>query len=118
MHINDLCKEAYQNAEKHGFWEDYDRIIKLAVDKTLYNNDFKMLMNNAISTRLALIHSEVSEALEALRKDDNENFREELADVVIRIGDLCGGLGIDLESEITKKMEKNKSRERKHGKLF
>ena len=52
----------------------------------------------------SLIHGEVSEALEALRKDDHPNFAEELADVVIRVADLAGGSGVDLEGEITRKM--------------
>ena len=56
--------------------------------------------------------------LEALRQDDQDGFKEELADVAIRLGDLCGGLGIDLEAEIIKKMEKNKDRPSLHGKAF
>lgn len=64
---------------------------------------------------LALIHSEVSEALEAFRKDDRANFDEELADVVIRVLDCAGGLGIDLETAILKKLEKNKTRGHRHG---
>jgi NTP pyrophosphatase (non-canonical NTP hydrolase) len=71
-----------------------------------------------IGTALALIHSEVSEALEADRKGWEENFREELADVVIRIGDLCGELGIDLEKEIRIKMDYNRQRPYKHGKKY
>jgi NTP pyrophosphatase (non-canonical NTP hydrolase) len=46
------------------------------------------------------------------------NFKEELADVAIRLGDLCGGLGIDLETEILNKMAINESRPYKHGKSF
>jgi NTP pyrophosphatase (non-canonical NTP hydrolase) len=76
------------------------------------------LFNNAIATRLMLIVSELGEALEALRHEDKENFAEELADVAIRLADLCGGLCIDLEAEILKKMRKNKTREYKHGKAF
>lgn len=38
--------------------------------------------------------------------------------MAIRLGDLCGGLNIDLESEIEKKMEKNRKRGYKHGKAF
>lgn len=68
-----------------------------------------------IGTMLALIHSEVSEALEADRIGDAENFVEELADVCIRIFDLCGLLQIDLDKAIRHKMEKNKARTYKHG---
>jgi NTP pyrophosphatase (non-canonical NTP hydrolase) len=64
---------------------------------------------------LALIHSEASEALEAFRKDDKENFIEELADVVIRVLDCAGGLGVDLDKAIAAKLEKNRHRGFKHG---
>lgn len=64
---------------------------------------------------LALIHSEVSEALEAFRKDDKENFIEELADVVIRVLDCAGGLDVNLDKAIADKLEKNRHRGFRHG---
>lgn len=64
---------------------------------------------------LALIHSEVSEALEGFRRNDRENFAEEMADVLIRVLDCTGGLAIDIDLEIAKKLEKNKGREHRHG---
>jgi NTP pyrophosphatase (non-canonical NTP hydrolase) len=94
--INSYVQEAYEIAKSKG-WHDEPR---------------------EIGTMLALIHSEVSEALEADRKGDMENFAEELADICIRTFDLCGHLGIDLDAAILKKMEKNRGRERKHGKLY
>lgn len=71
--------------------------------------------SDPVARCLALIHSEVSEALEALRHDDLDNFGEELADTVIRVFDLCGGLGIDLEWAVLSKMEANRLRSHKHG---
>jgi len=109
MEINKLCKMAHENASGKGFWEDIE-----AIEHPLINNE----MNNAISTRLMLIVCEVAEAAEGLRKNDAVNFREELADVAIRLFDLCGGLDIDLEAEIMVKMQKNKLRPYKHGKQF
>jgi NTP pyrophosphatase (non-canonical NTP hydrolase) len=64
---------------------------------------------------LALVHSEVSEALEAFRKDDKANFIEEMADVVIRVLDCTEGLGMDIESAIHAKLAKNRTRGYKHG---
>lgn len=113
MEINKLVKEAHENAVKHGFWEDYKSIKDL--DCIMSE---KALTNNAIGNRLMLIVSEVAEAQDGLRHGDIANFKEELADIIIRTCDLCGGLGIDLEAEILKKMEINKSREYKHGKAF
>lgn len=91
--INDLCKEAFETAKSKG-WHNEPR---------------------ETGTLLALIHSEVSEALEADRKGDKQNFEEELADTCIRIFDLCGSRGIDLEKAVKIKMDKNKGRSFKHG---
>jgi len=68
-----------------------------------------------IGTNLALIHSEVSEALEAVRKLDRQNFEEELADVIIRVLDTSHGLGINLGPVISAKLEKNRGRGHRHG---
>jgi NTP pyrophosphatase (non-canonical NTP hydrolase) len=64
---------------------------------------------------LALIHSEASEALEAYRKNDRENFAEEMADVIIRVLDCVGGLDIDMDAEIDKKLARNRLRGYRHG---
>ena len=68
-----------------------------------------------IPTLLCLIHSEVSEALEGFRKGDRENVAEELADVLIRVLDTAGGLGIDMDAEVRAKLEKNRQRGFRHG---
>lgn len=91
--INELCKEAFKTAKSKG-WHDEPR---------------------EMGTLLALIHAEVSEALEADRKRDADNFVEELADVCIRVFDLCGWMNLDLEKAIREKMEYNKTRSYKHG---
>lgn len=96
MHINELVKLCHNVAKEKGFWDN----------------------NREIGTVLMLIVSELGEALEADRTGDLENFKEELADAVIRIFDFCGYLNIDLEKEIMKKYEKNKNRPYKHGKKY
>jgi hypothetical protein len=121
MTINELCKKAYENAEEKGFWEDMQiiRDYREFIGNIDYLDDnSKTLINNAIGNRLMLIVSELGEALEALRHNDGDNFKEELADVAIRLADLCGGLEIDLESEIERKMQINEQRPYKHGKAF
>ena len=47
-----------------------------------------------------------------------DTFEDELADAVIRILDLCGAKGIDIEKHIELKMKYNETRERMHGKKY
>lgn len=72
------------------------------------------LIEPNIGEKLMLIVSEVSEAMEGARKnlmDDKLPHRKmievELADAVIRIGDLCGRLKLDLGGAIAEKLEFN-----------
>lgn len=67
-----------------------------------------------IFSQLMLIVSELGEAAKALRKEDLKNFREEIADTVIRLFDLAGACGMDLEREIATKMSRNFSRPYRH----
>ena len=73
--------------------------------------------NREVGTMLALIHSEVSEALEGHRKDlmddhltERKMFEVELADAVIRIFDLAGREGLQLGDAIIEKLKYNQSR--------
>lgn len=68
-----------------------------------------------VPTYLMLLVSEAAEALEAFRGGDQENFAEEVADIQIRLLDMACGLGIDMDAEVQKKLEKNKGRGYRHG---
>lgn len=84
-------------------------------------------------TMIALIHSEISEAMEGLRKDlmdDHLPHRKmaevELADAIIRICDFAGSKGYDLGGAIVEKVKynlnradhKKENREKEGGKKF
>ena len=79
--------------------------------------------SNDHSKRLALITSELGEALEALRKDrkgilQKDTFEDELATAFIKLCDLCKKIDLDLEKFIELKLAFNKTRNEKHNKLF
>lgn len=109
-----LQKQCHKIAKEKGFWDDWS--ITLEPNKTVYGiTDLKYRNNGEL---IALMHSELSEALEAIRHDDWKNVGEEMADTVIRILDFCEARGINLSKEIVKKMKINRKREYKHGKKF
>lgn len=108
--IKELQKVCHEIALDKGFYEGYNKdYLPNAVSG-----------NRPLSELIALMHSELSEALEGARQTDPEkqNVGEEFADTVIRILDACEYMGINLEFEIYKKIEKNKARAYKHGKKF
>lgn len=111
MELNKLAEIIHENAVSKGFWKDFYKYNEKGFKKDFLD----IVQGKDIATKLCLIHSEVSEALESYRKNDSENFKEEFADIIIRTLDLAEGLGINIEKEITKKMEYNKSRDYMHG---
>ncbi|MBU0530209.1 MAG: hypothetical protein KKC05_00910 [Nanoarchaeota archaeon] len=66
-----------------------------------------------VAEKIALIHSEISEAFEAYRHkriDGKDGFKEELGDALQRILHLCGIFDMDVEKEILDKIGSNKNR--------
>ena len=99
--IIDLCLRAHRTAQEKGFWSSGTQDVWKDPDRML--------------SLLMLTTTEVAEAAEAVRHNDIENFGEELADICIRIFDISYVIGIDLEKEILKKMDKNDKRPTMHG---
>jgi NTP pyrophosphatase (non-canonical NTP hydrolase) len=66
-----------------------------------------------VPEKIALIHTEVSEAYTAYRHKNltgKDGFEEELGDIIQRVLHMCGSLDIDVEAAILKKLEFNKGR--------
>ena len=106
MNLAELQKEAHAIARDRG-WYDTERTF----------GDY-----------IALIHSELSEALEWYRSNGTDweepiegfggkplGVPSELADVVIRVADMAEHYGIDLDAAVRAKMEFNRGREYRHG---
>ena len=115
MSINEMAHGAYKNSTLKGFHDEYMKLNTFIGDRPELA---QTLHDMHVSQHIALIQSELSEGLEGLRRGDKDNFAEELADAIIRIGDLATMCGINLEEEVITKMRINESRPRKHGKRF
>ena len=95
------------------YWRKNKMIDLKQVQKGVYQNKLDKGFNvTDINKEFCLIYGEVSEAYEAWRKK-KDDVGEEIADVVIYLLGLSEILNIDLESEILKKINKNKHREYK-----
>lgn len=101
------------------------RVHSLAVAKGWYETNADPMDLTWIAARLALVHSEVSEALECVRDGTvvpsvncggkPEGLPSELADVIIRVLDLAGSLEIDMQTAIELKHAYNATRKHRHG---
>lgn len=102
-------------------WQEMQRIVHdIAITKGWWD------MDRPDGEIIALIHSELSECLEACRNGypidhhvcKHGNAQVELADAVIRIMDWAGSKGWDIATALVDKVEYNRSRPFRHGKAF
>lgn len=93
MEINELAKEIHKNAISKGWWTQAD----------------------TIPNKLLMIHSEVSEAVEAYRNNNHDDIPVEVADIIIRALDLLSAIVDNPEDVIIAKHEYNKTRSFRHG---
>ncbi len=104
--LDALAAMLHETAREKGFWDGE------------YSHD-------KVGNKLALVHSEVTEVLEAIRKSKgSENIVEEMADVIIRLLDVYAAMRNEeqilhsLDDILEAKVNKNKERPRLHGNLF
>ena len=100
--LNDPAEEIYKFIQKKG----------IDTPKSLQTQEER----DKIIGKLMLVITEISEATEAIRNNDFDNFKKEMADTFIRLLDICGAMSIDIELEIYKKMKINEHRPERNEK--
>lgn len=107
MAITEQCELVHEVAIQHGFW---DHLM-------LTGPEFGITNPSIFEEKLALIHSEVSEILDARRSADEAAEAKECADVLIRLMDYCAARNIDLGKEYVANVRENIERPRLHGRV-
>lgn len=108
--LGELQKEIHETAKSKGWWPLEGNVVAEGPDANFAKN-------------IALIHSELSEALEYWRHGNKSSdhipeysgAEEEFADVLIRMLDVCGWYKFNLSGALLAKMAFNKTRAFKHG---
>ncbi len=123
--LNELRDKIYLNAKDKGFW-DQERNIGEAL-MLVVTELSEGLETHRATGKIELVDDKIKEAMNQMADDEfkehfalivKDKFQDEMADSIIRILDLCGGLGIDIEWHIAAKMRYNATRSKLHGKKY
>ena len=116
FNLNEMRDAIGRFNAKQGWRDKSDKITAILenVDPSLV----PVFQNYLAGTMIALLHSELSEALEGLRKNlmddhltDRKMVEAEMADVFIRLLDFCDTFNIDIGGVVKEKDLYNHSRE-------
>jgi NTP pyrophosphatase (non-canonical NTP hydrolase) len=109
--LDDLAHTLHARAKAKGFYDPIDNMDE---------KDYVVFYLK----QLAMVHSEVTEVLEAIRKDKGDDLVvEELADIIIRVLDFwahlsqSGYTNVSIQEALNKKIEVNEKRAYMHGVL-
>ena len=141
--LNKLSLNIFKGNEKKGFHNDKFIMSKIEMNEMLKPQEIELLKNHSKVAKIALVISELSESIEALRKRKVANlyrfeaqlklggdfkvlfetfikdtFEDEIADSLIRLYDIVGNEEMDIETHIKYKLLYNELREPMHGKEF
>lgn len=116
IHLNNLSKIIYDANLKVGWWTpEENEEMALCIE---HNDKLSKPLATLISSKLALCHSELSEALEGMRKGLNDDhlphrpmIEVELADTIIRILDLAAFMELDIGGALVEKYNYNQTRQ-------
>ena len=127
--LNEIAKELHESAIKNGFWDEKREIgtllmlvvSELAEALEADRKDQKAdvyTFENCITTDDILECDKEYYEKQSFDIYIKDTFEDEIADTFIRLFDLVGHMGIDIDKHIELKMKYNQTREYKHGKKY
>lgn len=127
--FDEFQQTCYLTSKYKGFWHEQDEVLRVLENANIppeHVHKLTSAVNSAFHAMKGdLMHSELGERTEAQRKalvsdkiPDLSGEEEELADVIIRIGDYSGRRRFSLGLAIVLKMRYNNGRPYMHGKQF
>lgn len=145
MKLNNLRDEIHKNAVEKGFHEQIDVLKKMQESGQFTATEIEAVSSAFLGQKLMLVVSELGESIEAHRTRERadvekykrlkvyesdmnlsvvfenyikDTYEDEIADVIIRLLDVCGAYNIDIDFHIKEKMRYNSNRPKKHGKEY
>jgi len=127
--LNELSKQIYEGNKLRGFdvsKENIGQTLMLIVSELseALEADRKAKFANMKVFESCMEADDIKESdmdyyiKQSFEFNIKDTFQDEIADTLIRLFDLCGGLQIDIEKHIKYKLDYNSKREFKHGKRY
>lgn len=144
MTLSELAHRIHKNNNDKGFYDDIDGFLAKTISGEISREFYDKYRELFINKQLSLIITEVAEAIEIHRKHGidislepeiideltdiefgeqfenkyKDKLQDELGDTMIRLLDLIGYLGINIDKWIEAKLRYNKTRPYLHGKKY
>lgn len=128
QNLNESAKRIHQIAKAKGFWDSERNVGELLMLVTSELGEAMEAHRKGKFANTERIDSEIRENQmcenNSIRlngsfvEDIKDSFEDEIADTIIRLLDLCAGLGINIEKHINLKVAYNATRPRLHGKKY
>ena len=122
--LNELSQKIFQANKEKGFWNEKRNVGEMLM---LVTTELAEAMESHRKGKFCQLETfndtyfdnlKDAEFKQAFEKNIKDTFEDEMADALIRILDMCGGLEIDIEKHVELKLRYNSLRPKLHGKLY
>jgi len=119
--LNEASQKIHKASKLKGFYEkprEIGTLLMLVVSELSEALEADRKNRYASDMPTVLLHSDLDTFPEIFKGNVKDTFEDEIADAIIRLFDLCGYMNIDIEKHIDLKLKYNQGRPAKHGKNY